>query len=131
MLKRKELSKFLEKLWKSLVHIFSNIIYKTINSDVTGENIKKNLKWLQIPDNPYIIRMTGGTASRKTKASLNFISHQTDIDKIYLHVYVIWSKISNVNYQTWKLWLKALWWSLSFYLTFKPYGWYLWKYWSI
>ena len=53
--------------------------------DVTKENIKKNdLNWPQIPDDPYIMLLTGGTGSEKTNSLFSLISPQPDIDKIYL-----------------------------------------------
>ena len=53
--------------------------------DVTKQNVKEhNPNWPQIPDHQYrIIRITGGSASRKTSSSINLISHQPDIEKIY------------------------------------------------
>ena len=54
--------------------------------DVTKENIKEyNLNWLQIPDHPYRILIIGSYRSGKTNSLFNLISHQPDIDKIYLH----------------------------------------------
>ena len=59
-----------------------------INFDeITGENkTEHNLKWPHIPDHPYKILIIGGSKSGKTKALLNPISHQPDIDKMYLYV---------------------------------------------
>ena len=55
-------------------------------SDVTTEsNRKQNKKWLFIPDHPYRILIIEGSGSGKTKASLNSIYEQGDIDKIYLY----------------------------------------------
>ena len=58
-----------------------------INSDdITDENnAEHNLKWPYIPDHPYRILIIGGSGSAKTNALLNLISHQQDIDKIYLY----------------------------------------------
>ena len=54
--------------------------------DVTTENNwKQNKKWLFIPDYPYRILIIEGSGSGKTKASLNSINEQGDIDKIYLY----------------------------------------------
>ena len=58
-----------------------------INSDdVAKENIKvDNTNWSKIPDHPYRILSFGGSASGKTNSLFNVISHQPDIDKIYLY----------------------------------------------
>ena len=54
--------------------------------DYTNENkAKHNLKWPYIPDHPYRILIIGGSGSGKTKALLNLIHNQPDIDKIYLY----------------------------------------------
>ena len=54
--------------------------------DYTNENIiEHNSKWPYIPDNPYRILIIDGSGSRKTKALLNLINNQLDIDKIYLY----------------------------------------------
>ena len=54
--------------------------------DVTKENIKKhNPNWLQVPDRPYRILIIGRSESGKTNSLFNLISHQSDIDKIYLY----------------------------------------------
>ena len=53
--------------------------------DITNENNKEhNEKWPYNPDHPYTILIIGGSGSGKTKALLNLISHQSDIDRIYL-----------------------------------------------
>ena len=39
----------------------------------------------QIPDYPYSMLIIGGSGSGKVNALLNLISHQPDIDKIYLY----------------------------------------------
>ena len=44
-----------------------------------------NSKWPYIPDHPYWILIIGGSGSGKTKALLNLIENQPDIDKIYLY----------------------------------------------
>ena len=55
--------------------------------NVTKENRKEhNPIWLQIPEHPYRILLIGGFGSRKTNSFLNLISHQPDLDKIYLYV---------------------------------------------
>ena len=58
-----------------------------INFDIyTNENKRKhNTYWPYIPDHPYRILIIGGSGSRKTKALLNLINNQPDIDKIYLY----------------------------------------------
>ena len=57
-----------------------------IFDDVTKENMKKhNLNWPQILDHPYRILIIGGSGSGKANSLFNLISHQPDIDKIYLH----------------------------------------------
>ena len=51
---------------------------------ITKENIKgHNPHSPQIPDHPHRISIAGGSASGKTNALRNLISHQQDIDKIY------------------------------------------------
>ena len=53
--------------------------------DVTKENIKDhNLP--QIPDHLYRILIIGSSGSGKKNSLFNLISHQPDIDKIYLYV---------------------------------------------
>ena len=53
---------------------------------IKKEDIKKNnLNWPQILDHPYRILVIGGSGSAKTNLLLNLISHQQDIDKIYLY----------------------------------------------
>ena len=52
--------------------------------DYANENkTEYNLMWPYIPDHPYIILITGGRGSEKTRALLDFINNQPDIDKIY------------------------------------------------
>ena len=60
---------------------------KMINfDDVTKINMKEHkARWPQIPDHPYKILIIGGSGSGKTNSLFNLISHQTDIDKIYLY----------------------------------------------
>ena len=50
------------------------------------QNIKEhNLNCPQSPDNPYRILIIGGSGSRKQNSLFNLISHQLNIDKIYLY----------------------------------------------
>ena len=51
--------------------------------DVTKENIKEH--WPQIPDHSYRILIIAGSGSRKANLLFNLISHQPNIDKIYLY----------------------------------------------
>ena len=54
--------------------------------DITDKNNKEhNEKWPNIPDHPYIILIIGGSGSRKANVSMNLISQQSDIDRIYLY----------------------------------------------
>ena len=54
--------------------------------DVIKENIKeRDPNWLQIPDHPYRILITGGSGSGKTDSLFNLIRQQPDFDKIYLY----------------------------------------------
>ena len=54
--------------------------------NITREKMEKqNPNWPQIPDHSYKILITEASGSRKTKALFNLISHQSDIDKIYLY----------------------------------------------
>ena len=59
-----------------------------INFDyVTKESIKElNPNWPQIPDHPYSILIIGGSGIGKTNSIFNLISHQPDIDKIYIYI---------------------------------------------
>ena len=59
---------------------------KIINFDyITKEDIKDhNPKWSQIPDHLYKLLRSGGSGSEKTNSLFNLISHQPDIDEIYL-----------------------------------------------
>ena len=65
-----------------------------INFDyITKENVRKhNPNWPQIPDHPYRILIIRGSGLGKTNALLkssnallNLISHQPDIDQVYLY----------------------------------------------
>ena len=61
--------------------------YKMINFDDYANESKTqhNPKWPNIPGHPYRILIIGGSVSRKSKALLNLINNQLDIDKIYLY----------------------------------------------
>ena len=51
-------------------------------NSITNENNKEhNEKWPFIPDHPYRTLINGGSGSGKTKALLNLIKEQDDIDK--------------------------------------------------
>ena len=53
---------------------------------ITNEDIKEhNPKWLENPTIPYRILIVGGSRSGKTKALLNLINNESDIDEIYLN----------------------------------------------
>ena len=63
---------------------FNNIIMINFD-DVTKENIKEhNPNWPQIPDHPYTILIIGGSGFGKANSLFN-LSHQPDIDKLYLY----------------------------------------------
>ena len=54
--------------------------------DITNENNKKhNEKWPYISDHAYRILIIGGSGLGKTNTLLNLISHQDDIDRLYLY----------------------------------------------
>ena len=54
--------------------------------DITKENTKeRNQNWPNILDHRYIILIIGSSVSGKTNSLFNLISHQPDIDKIYLY----------------------------------------------
>ena len=54
--------------------------------DVTKENIKEhNPNWPQIPDHSYRILIITGSGPREANSIFNLISHQLNIDKIYLY----------------------------------------------
>ena len=54
--------------------------------NITKEGIKNhNSSWSQIPDHPYIILIIGGSGFEKANSLLNLISHQPDIDTVYLY----------------------------------------------
>ena len=58
-----------------------------INLDgTTNENKEHDKKWPYIPDHLYRILIIGDSGSGKTKALLNLIKEQDDIDKVYLYV---------------------------------------------
>ena len=58
---------------------------KMINSDDIKKKKKKNLNWPQVLDYPYRILIILGSGSGETNSLFNLISHQSDIDKIYLY----------------------------------------------
>ena len=54
--------------------------------NITNENNKEHYKkQVYIPDHPYRVLIIVGSRSGKTNALLNLISHQDDINKIYLY----------------------------------------------
>ena len=54
--------------------------------DVTKQKIKVHSpNWSQIPDHLYRILIIDGSGSGKTNSLFNIISHQPDIDKVYLY----------------------------------------------
>ena len=54
--------------------------------DTTNENKEHDKKWPYIPDHLHRILIIGDSGSGKTKALLNLIKEQDDIDKMYLYV---------------------------------------------
>ena len=58
-----------------------------LNFDLnTKEGIKvHNSNWPQFPNHLYRILIIGGSGFGKTNALLNLISHEQDINKIYLY----------------------------------------------
>ena len=58
-----------------------------INFDnITKENIKEhNHNWPKIHNHPYRMLIIGVLVSRKTNSLFKLLSHQPDIDKIYLY----------------------------------------------
>ena len=58
-----------------------------INLDsIANENNKEHIeKWQYVPDHPYRIIIICCSGSTKTKALINLINEQNDIDKIYLY----------------------------------------------
>ena len=77
---------------------YNKTVQKMINfDDVTKENIKEhNPNWPQIFDHPYRMLIIGGSGSGKTNSSFNLISHQPDIDKVFLYVKDLYEE--NVNF---------------------------------
>ena len=54
--------------------------------DVTKENIKEhNSNWSQIRDHPNRILIIGCSGSGKRNSLFNLLSHQPDIDQIYIY----------------------------------------------
>ena len=71
-------------IYAKVEEIKCNTIIKEYEN--TKENIKgHNPNWPQTPDHPYRILIIGGSESEKTTSLFNLISHQPDIDKIYLY----------------------------------------------
>ena len=56
-----------------------------INFDDYTNETKHNPKWSYTPDHPYRILIIAGSGSGKTKALLNLINNEPDVDKIYLY----------------------------------------------
>ena len=58
-----------------------------INFDnITNKNeTEHNSNWPYIPNHSYRMLIIDGSGSGKTNALLNLISHQQDIDQIYLY----------------------------------------------
>ena len=58
-----------------------------LNFDLNTKEGKKvhNSNWPEFPNHLYRILIIGGSRSRKTNALLNLISHEQDINKIYLY----------------------------------------------
>lgn len=55
--------------------------------DVTEENRREhNPEWSNISDDSYRVIMIDGSGSGKLNLFLNLISHQSNLDKIYLNV---------------------------------------------
>ena len=55
-------------------------------NDVKGENIKKRQNLPPTCDHFYKILMIGGSGLGKINVFFNLMSHQQNIDKIYLHL---------------------------------------------
>lgn len=54
--------------------------------DISGKNqTEHKSNWPSITDHPYRILIIRGPGSEKSNALLNLISHQPNIDKIYLY----------------------------------------------
>ena len=53
---------------------------------------KNNKKWLYIPDHRYRILIINGSGSGETKALINLINEQHDIDKTYLYATYLYTK---------------------------------------
>ena len=51
------------------------------------DKINQNPSWFDIPDNPYMILIIGGSVLGKSNVLLSLLKHQPpDVDKIYLYV---------------------------------------------
>ena len=71
---------------KDIFFLLKKLTRLHLDSIVTKENIKEhNPNWLQIPDHPYRLLIVGSSGSGKTNSLVNLKSHQTDLDKMYLH----------------------------------------------
>ena len=58
-----------------------------ITFDIIKKNINEyNLFWTNVSDHAYRLLITGGSGSGKTNSLFNLISHQLNIDRIYLYV---------------------------------------------
>ena len=61
--------------------------------DVTKENTRYHtLNWQQILDHAHRILETGGSGCEKINLLLNLISHQLDIDKVFLNTYDLYEE---------------------------------------
>ena len=77
---------------------------------ITKEDIKEhNRNCQKIPDHPYLILIFGVSGSGKTNALLNLISHEPNIDKMYLYAKDPYETSYQItNYQKRKYIIKAL-----------------------
>ena len=64
---------------------YHKTVQKMINFDDVTKKKKHNSNWLKIPDHPYRVLIVGGLGCGKAISLFNLISHQPDIDKIYLY----------------------------------------------
>ena len=49
------------------------------------KNINYNINWLRVPDHPYRVFIIRCSGHGKVNSLFNLISHQSNIDKIYLY----------------------------------------------